>query len=503
MALLSVDIGTTGTKAVLFAETGVIIASSYQEYTLVYPKLGWVELDPETIWAVFRKTVREVSNKHQKQIETICLSCMGNNVVPVRQDGTAIRNGILSFDTRNTEEVAIIRDAISELVYFQIRGSRPSPTCGLSKILWLKRNEPETFRQTWKFMTLADFIRMRLGFPAVTDYSMAAISLPFDIRKKDFSETLLKEFGLSRQMFSEPLSSDTVLGEIRSEVRTELGLPKGVKVVNGGHDIICGMLGAGITQGTSHVLADSNGTFENVAYVRAEPILTLQAFEANLKSCCNLYNDTYIMLTGLPTSGSIVRWFRDELASEERRLAEKEKTNVYDIMFAPLKFDGGTTMVVPYFSRSSVDSYARGAFVGLTLGTSRQQMLQSIVEGVTHEMKDLADLLERLSETPIEVIRAFGGPTKSPKWLQLKADINGKKVEAVQVEQASALGAAILAGVATGVYGSYEQAIKATIKIKATYQPRPEIHRIYKRQHEVYKQLVEALKPVNKALYNI
>ena len=209
------------------------------------------------------------------------------------------------------------------------------------------------------------------------------------------------------------------------------------------------------------------------------------------------------MLIGLPTSGLIVRWFRDELASEERRLAEKEKANVYDIMFAPLNFDGGTTMVVPYFSRSSVDSYARGAFIGLTLGTSRQQMLQSVVEGVTHEMKVLADLMETLSETPIEVIRAFGGPTKSPKWLQLKADISGKKVEAVQVEEASALGAAILAGVATGDYDSYEQAIMATIKIKATYQPRPEIHRIYKRQHEVYKQLVEVLKPVNKALHNI
>ena len=170
-------------------------------------------------------------------------------------------------------------------------------------------------------------------------------------------------------------------------------------------------------------------------------------------------------------------------------------------MFAPLKFDGGTIMAVPYFAGSSGDSYAKGAFLGLTLGTSRQQMLQSIVEGVTHEMKVMVDRLEELSDTPVDVIRAFGGPTKSPKWLQLKADINGKKVEALQVEEASALGAAILAGVATGVYDSYEQAIKATIKIKATYQPRPEIHQIYKRQHEIYKQVVKALKPVNKELY--
>jgi xylulokinase len=130
-------------------------------------------------------------------------------------------------------------------------------------------------------------------------------------------------------------------------------------------------------------------------------------------------------------------------------------------------------------------------------------MLQGIVEGVTHEMKAMMDRLETVSDISVEVIRAFGGPTRSPKWLQLKADISGKKVEAVQVEEASALGAAILAGVATGVYDSYEQAIKATVKIKAAYQPRPEIRQIYERQHAIYKQLVEALNPVNKGLYYI
>jgi xylulokinase len=130
-------------------------------------------------------------------------------------------------------------------------------------------------------------------------------------------------------------------------------------------------------------------------------------------------------------------------------------------------------------------------------------MLQGIVEGVTYEMKALAGQLEAISEVPIEVIRSFGGPTKSSKWLQLKADISGKKVEAVQIEEASALGAAILAGVATGVYSSYEQAIKAAVKIKAAYQPRPVIRKKYEHHYAIYKQLVEALKPVNKRLYYI
>jgi len=503
MALLIVDIGTSGTKAVLFSENGNIIALSYQDYPLIYPKPGWVEIDAETIWEAFRKTVCEVANKHQKEIKALCISCMGNSIVPVRKDGKAIRNSIMAFDTRNIEEVDMIRHAIGEKAYFQIRGGQSGPWIGESKILWLKRNEPETFSQTWKFMTFADFIQTRLGFPAVIDYSTAATSLPYDIKKLEYSEPLMREFGLNRQMFSEPVPSGIVLGEIGLEVRTELCLPKGVKVVSGGHDAPCGLLGAGVTKATPEVLADISGTFESVGCIRAKPDLTQQAFNAGVASRCNITRGTYVLMASSPTSGSIIRWFRDEFAHEERMTAEEEKANAYNIMFAPLKFDGGTVMVIPYFSGKAGDPYAKGAFMGLTLSTSRQQMLQGIVEGVTYEMKALAGQLEAISEVPIEVIRSFGGPTKSSKWLQLKADISGKKVEALHVEEASALGAAILAGVATGVYDSYEQAIKATVKIKVTYQPRPEIRQIYEHHYAIYKQLVEALKPLNKRLYYI
>ena len=500
MALLGVDIGTTGTRAVLFGETGEIIISSYQEYPLFYPQPGWGELDAEIIWAAFRKTVREVANQHRTQIKAISLSCMSNNIVPVRRDGSAIRNGILAFDNRATEEVKIILNTIGELQYFKIRGGRPRPVSGLSKILWLKKNEPDTFRRTWKFMTFADFIRTRLGFPAIIDYAMAASSLPYDIRKRDYSDTLLNELGLRREMFSEPVPSDVVLGDIGLEVRTELNLPKGVKLVTGGYDTHCGILGAGATVTAPQIVADIAGTFERVARVKTKPILTKFAMENDINSNCNIIKDSYIVSTALASSGSIVRWFRDELAGEERLTAQEEGASAYNKMFEPLNFDGGTIKAMPYFAGSAGDNQAKGAFLGLTLGTSRGEMLQGVVEGITHEMTELVARLERLSDTPIDIIRAFGGPAKSSKWLQLKADISGKKVESLQIEEASALGAAILAGVATRVYNSYEQAVKATVKIKNTYLPRPEIYRIYQRQHKIYKQLVESLRPVNKAL---
>ena len=499
MALLSADIGTGGTRSVLFSETGDIIASAYQEYSFISPRAGWAELDAETIWQAFRKTVHETAKQHGKQTKAICLSCMSNNIIPVRRDGTAIRNGILSQDSRATEETAVVRDTIGETEYFRIRGGRLRPASGLCKIMWLKKHEPDTFRQTWKFMTFSEFIRMRLGFPAVVDYATAASSLPYDIRKQDYSDTLLKEFGLNRRLFSETVPADYMLGEIGPEVRTELGLPQGVQFVTGGYDAHCGILGAGITQATPQVAADIAGTFERVACINNKPALSQKALKNDINSNCYLFKDTYVISSALATSGSIVRWFRDKLESTEN----KDIKNTFDRMFTPLKFEGGTVMFIPYFAGSAGDSLARGAFLGLTLDTTRQQMFQAVIEGITHEMTLMLSRLEEPGGTQIDIIRACGGPAKSPKWLQLKADISGKTVEAPAVEEDSALGAALLAGVATGVYSSYAEAINAAVKIKATYRPRTAIHQKYKQQHETYKHLVKTLTPVNKELYNI
>jgi len=499
MALLSVDIGTGGTRSVLFSETGGIIASTYREYSFTSPRPGWAELDAETIWDAFRQTVRETAKQHGKKIKAVCLSCMSNNIVPVRRDGTAIRNGILSQDNRSTEETVTIRDVIGETEYFRIRGGRLRPASGLCKIIWLKKHEPDTFRQTWKFMTFSDFIRTRLGFPAIIDYATVASSLPYDIRKQDYSDTLLKEFGLSRSLFSETVAADYVLGEIGPEVRTELGLPPGVQFVAGGYDAHCGILGTGVTQATPRTAADIGGTFERAACVKMKPVLTQKALKNDINSNCYLFKDTYVVSSALATSGSTVRWFRDEFEPPTKNAGQ----NTYDRMFAPLKFEGGTVMVLPYFAGSAGDSLARGAFLGLTLDTTRQQMFQAIVEGITHEMTLMLSRLEEPGGTQIDIIRACGGPAKSPKWLQLKADISGKTVEAPAVEEASALGAALLAGVATGVYSSYAEAINAAVKIKATYRPRTAIHQKYKQQHETYKHLVKTLTPVNKELYNI
>jgi len=160
-------------------------------------------------------------------------------------------------------------------------------------------------------MTFSEYIRMKLGFPDVVDYATAASSLPYDVRKQDYSDALLREFGLHRAMFSQTVPADALLGEIGPATRDLLDLPNGVKVVAGGYDAHCGILGAGITQATPQIAADAAGTFERVAFVKSKPVLTQKALKRDINSNCYLFKDTDVVSAALATSGSIVRWFRD------------------------------------------------------------------------------------------------------------------------------------------------------------------------------------------------
>ena len=492
MALLGLDIGTTGTKAVLFSESGEIIDSDYQEYPLICPKPGWAELNPEKLWQAVQKTINQVFSRGKPSIKALCISCMGDNLVPIRKDGTPNYSGILSFDNRSIEEVKLVSNTIGKETYFQTTGSPLTTMANLCKILWLRQNQPEVFQSTWKFMTFADYTLFRMGFTPQIDYSMASRNI-FDIRRREYPREILKEFGLTDDMFSTPIPSDHVVGEIPSDTCKQLGLPRGVKVIGGGIDLAFGVLGAGVSPLTPEAVADVAGTFEHAAYIHNKPILTKRASRYNVISCCNVVKDSYLIFRGLCTAGAAVRWFRDEFAHEEKVEAEKEGKSVYDVMFEPLEFEGGDIVVVPYFAGSWTDSQAKASITGLTLATAKKDILKALVEGITHELRMSVEIVESLGRNRLEVIRCVGGSAKSKKWLQLKSDMTGRIVETVSVQETSALGAAILAGVATGVYSSIEDAIMNTVRLTDSFSPRREVFEIYNIQHNTYRKLARTI----------
>ena len=490
MALLGLDIGTIGTKAVLFSEAGRIIGLGYQEYPHVYPRPGWAELDPEKVWEAVKQAVCQVTAEHRSPVKALAISCMGDNLISVRRDGTPNYNGILAFDNRTTEEVKIVDTVIGKREFFEITGGHLTTTSNLCKILWLKRNEPDVFKNTWKFLTFADYVLLKMGFPPRISYSMASLHI-FDIKRKRYPEAMLREFGLSGDMFSEPVPPHHIVGELPEGLSRQLGLLPGTKVVAGGVDLAFGVLGAGVSPAAPGLVADVGGTFEHAAYVTKSPVLNERAFDDMVICFCGVSDDSYVIFRGLRTAGGAVRWFRDEFAREEKLKAEKTGRNVYDVMLENVEFTGGGDIfVLPYFAGSWTDSCARAAISGLTLATKREDILAGLIEGVTHELRINIETLQSLIDNRLEVVRAVGGSSKSAKLLQLKADITGRVVETVSVQDASALGAAILAGVATGVYTSTEAAIAHNIRVTGRFQPRPELSGVYDAQHRIYKKLI-------------
>jgi len=487
MSLLGLDIGTAGTKAVVFSESGSIIDSDYQEYPHIYPRPGWAELSPEKVWQAVRKTVSRVARKNPS-IRALCISCLGDNIIPVASDGTPNYNGILAFDTRTTEEVEIVSTVIGRERFFKTTGSPISTISNICKIIWLQRNRPDVFQSTWKFMMFADYVLFRMGFPPTTTYSMASLSI-FDIKRKEYPETILKEFGLNSNLFSDPVPPGHIIGEAPASTRSEFGLPKGTQVIAGGIDLAFGVLGAGVSPLTPNRVADVAGTFEHAAYVTKEPVFEKLALDENVLCFCNVSHDSYVIFRGLPTAGAALNWFRDEFAREEKAKAEREGKNIYDVMFEPLQFNGGNIIIHPYLAGRYGNSSARGSILGLTLGTKKEDILAGLVEGITHEIRINIEVIERLARKRLGVVRAVGGLAKSIKWLQLKADLTGRTIERVSITEASALGAALLAGVAIGVYASIDEAVRNTTKVTDSFSPRPEIFEIYNEQHEVYKRL--------------
>ena len=247
MCILGLDIGTSGCKATIVAVDGAVLAQAGREYPLHSPRPGWEELDPEAVWAAVQAVIRQVMAGYRgDKIRAIGVSSFGEAVVAIDQDGRVLGNSMLYIDSRGQAEAARLRTDPGDARVLAIAGTYVQPMYSLCKIMWLKENRPEIYRRTWKFLLFADFILFRLGARPATDYSLAARTMAFDIRQKDWSQDLLDAAGVDGDKFAEPVPSGTVLGQLAGSLAGTLGLPGDVLLVAGGHDQACAALGAGV-----------------------------------------------------------------------------------------------------------------------------------------------------------------------------------------------------------------------------------------------------------------
>lgn len=501
--LMGIDIGTTGCKSIIFSYDGRILSSAYGEYKLYHREPNWSELNPEEVWPIVVNTIKasiKRSRVNPKSIEAVGTSVLGEAFFPVDKDGAPLYWSMTTYDARAEEQTKWWEENFGSRRMYQITGqplSKAIPIYTLQKIQWLRENKPEIYKKAFKFLCWEDYTNLKLCGNAVTDYSVATRTMIFDIRRRRWSSEILEVMDMSEDLLPEAVQSGEVVGEVDRKASDETGLAEGTLVVAGGHDQPCGSLGAGIVE--SGPAMDATGTVECIGLIQRELTLRDEMRVQGYAVHCYVVPDKYFMFGFNPSGGVVLRWFRDNFAQMERREAEARGVDVYDILTSEAsKAQAGSMKLylLPYFEGSGTpkfDRKARGVLFGLTLAHTKREITRAILEGITFELRSNIEAIEGHG-TPITELRAIGGGAKSRFWLQLKADITGRKVVAPDVTEAAALGAAILAGVGSKSYVSAKEAVKEIYREKEVFLPNDKVKEVYDKHYHFYRELHSVFK---------
>jgi len=497
MSLIGMDIGSTNCKAILFDAEGGQLASASREYPEVYPGPAMLELDPELVWNAIVEVLRSVAAEAGADpVKAVCFSSLGEAFTPVAADGGFLHNTICSADNRAVAQSDGWHETLGAPRVFEITGMPLHPSYTLNKIMWLREHRPDIYRSIHKCLLWPEIVHRRLGLEPRLDWTLAGRTMAFDVVGKCWASEVLRAADVSPELLATPIRPGDVVGELGREGAALTGLPPGCLVVAGGHDQPMNALGAGVIR--EGMAVDGMGTVECVTVAFEKPVLTETMRTHNY--CCypHAHADLYASLAFTYTSGAILRWFRDQFGRAEVAAARTEGRDVYEVLLADLPADPTGLYLVPYLAGSGtpyMDPLAKGVLVGLTLGCDRKTFIKGLLEGTCYE---LALNVQGLADAGVSIgrLRCTGGGSRSPYWLQLKADITGHECVTLNVSESGCQAAAMLAGVQAGVYASVEEAVGLLVKENACFEPRPAEHRRYREHFEIYRDVWPAVRDV-------
>lgn len=499
MSLLGIDIGSGSCKAAVFDYSGKILAHTSQEYSTYSPAPNMVEIEAEIFWDAVLKVTRQVASKvAEDPIEALSISSHGETIIPIDSFGNAIAPAIMNSDNRAVEQAAWWEKTLGRNRIYEITGLPLHAMFALNKIMWLKEHKFEVFSRTDKFVSVEDYIIIKMGFPAYTDYSMASRTMAFDITKKKWSDEILKCAGIGEDKLSIPIPSGTKAGTLSSSVAATLGLREGTIVAMGGHDQPCGALGSGVIN--KGEVSDSAGTYECMVAVTETPGNTSKALQYSLNSYCHVVPGRYVTLAFFP-AGLITRWFLEQFCFEDKMQAQHLNKRLFDILdenTAKVALGPTGLCMTPHFVGSCNpywDVRATGAIVGLTPQITRYHLYKAIYEGIACELAINVRALEEITGN-FDSIRINGGNARSPFTVQLRSDLTGKSIHMLHTSEAVCQGAAMLAGVAAGVYRDVEEAVNRVVRISQTYAPDHASADSYLKQLNRYMQLYPSLESI-------
>jgi len=503
--LLGIDVGTTGSKALLIGTDGTVKASATTEYPMYTPQPLWAEQNPADWWAATVTSIRRVLDEGDvppDQVAGVGLTGQMHGLVLLDAQGEVLRPCIMWNDQRTAVQCAAITQKVGAENVLRLTGNPVLPGFTAPKLIWVREHEPQVYAQIAKVLLPKDYARYRLTGGFFSEVSDASGTSMFDVGQRQWSDAMLEALDVPRGWLPEVTESPVVSAHVSARAAQETGLLEGTPVAGGGGDQAAQAVGTGIvaegvvsaTLGTSGVVFAASDTY------RVEPKGRLHAF------CHAVPGMWHLMGVMLSAAGSF-RWYRDTLGDLERAQAETSERDPYDLLTeaaaqAPPGCEG--LLFLPYLTGERTpypDPNARGVFFGLTLRHRKAHLTRAVLEGVSYGLRDSLELMRGLGLS-IEQVRASGGGARSPLWRQILADVFDTEIVTVNVTEGAAYGAALLAGVGAGVYHSVEEACEATVQVTGRTEPGPAVP-IYADYYPRYRALYPALAPEFEAIAQV
>jgi xylulokinase len=475
-AFIGVDVGTTAVKTIAISPEGEVIARAEQGYPLSTPRQGWSEQDPEDWWRATQATLEAVSAAGVRDVRGIGLSGQMHGLVCLDERDRVLRPAILWNDQRTGAECAEIEERVGLQRLIQLTGNRALTGFTAPKLLWLRRHEPDLYSRIAHVLLPKDYVRLRLTGEHATDVTDASGTLWFDVERRRWSDEVTQVLEVRRSWLPRVLESPEVSGRTAD----------GVAVAAGAGDQAAAALGVGVDRPgpLSVVLGTSGVVFAALPAFAADPQARVHVF------CHAVPGGWHAMGVMLSAAGSL-QWFRDTLAGG----VPFAELDAEAVRWAP-GCEG--LMFLPYLTGERTphaDPEARGAFVGLSLRHDRGALVRAVLEGVAYGLRDSLELLSALG-VRAEAGRASGGGARSRLWLRVVASALGLPLELIVVEEGSAYGAALLAGVAGGAFADVRQAVDACVRVRDVVEPDRAWQEAYADGYRRFRELYPALRPL-------
>ena len=504
MYLIGSDIGTSGTKTVLFDENGKTIAGVTCEYPLYQPKNGWAEQEPTDWYKAVCDSIKGVLAKSGVPAEAVAgvgLSGQMHGLVMLDENDRVIRPSIIWCDQRTGAEAAQLTELVGPDMLISITANPAMTGFTASKILWVKNNEPENFERCKKIMLPKDYIRYMLTGEFATEVSDASGMQLMDVPGRCWSDYVLDKIGIERSQLGKLYESCEVTGKITKRASEQCGLKEGTIVVGGAGDQAAGGVGNGIVREgiISATVGTSGVVFAHTDTISIDP-------KGRVHTLCHAVPGAWHIMGVTQSAGLSFQWIRDNMFANEKIAAKEigmDPNQFLDRICERIPLGAGGLIWLPYLMGERtphLDPDCRGVFFGLSGIHTREHMLRAVMEGVTFSLTDCINIIRDMTGTEPERIFASGGGGNSPLWRQMLADSFGTAVSRNNSKEGGALGVAILAGVGAGIYESVPKACADLISLRDETPVIPENAEKYKKYYELYDKLYYDLKDSYKIL---